>query len=283
MFAYVFILFFSSFFTYPDGIKKAFEAYTIWTKTGSKDHTQNGTWGYLKWGMEIEAPIMILSLVGAIIAFVRSRHRVAMFTALWAFGLFAAYSLIPYKTPWLALSFLLPMAIVAGYGINEIVRTTNSSLKGIAALVVVTAAAVLAYQAYDVTFVNYDHDNRAYVYAHTKREFLDMMARIDHYAEKSGKGKDAEINIVSPDYWPMVWYVRNYPKAIFHGQMISDDTAEMIVAKKGDQDRDVIARFSAKYKYDGIYPLRPGVDLILLVRNDIADPDAKELYRLRNP
>jgi hypothetical protein len=57
----------------------------------------------------------------------------------------------------------------------------------------------------------------------------------------------------------------------------------MIVAKKGDQDRDVIARFSTKYKYAGIYALRPGVDLVLLVRNDLAESDAKELYRLRNP
>ena len=280
---YVFVLFFSSFFTYPEGIQKALDAYTIWTKTGSKDHTQNGTWGYLKWGMEIEAPILILSVLGTLIAFIKSRHRVPMFVGLWAFGLFAAYSIIPYKTPWLALSFLLPMAIMAGYGINELARSKNVLLKITAAVLAAAASAVLAYQAYDLNFVRYDKDDRPYVYAHTKREFLDMIARIDYYAEKSGKGKDAEIAIVSPDYWPMVWYVRNYPKAVFHGQMTNTDTAEMIVAKKGDQDRDVITKFSANYKYGGIYPLRPGVDLILLVRNDLADSDAKELYKLRNP
>ena len=69
IFIYIWVLFFSSFLTYPEGVRKAFEAYSIWTKTGSKDHTQNGTWAYLKWGMEIEAPIMILSAVGTVIAF----------------------------------------------------------------------------------------------------------------------------------------------------------------------------------------------------------------------
>ncbi|MCA1640130.1 MAG: glycosyltransferase family 39 protein, partial [Acidobacteria bacterium] len=44
VFAYIGVLFFSSFFTYQEGISKAFEAYAIWTKTGNKDHTQNGFW-----------------------------------------------------------------------------------------------------------------------------------------------------------------------------------------------------------------------------------------------
>ena len=283
MFLYVSALFFTSFFTYPEGIQKALDAYTIWTKTGSKDHTQNGTWGYLKWGMEIEAPILLLSALGILIAFFKSRHRVAMFIGLWAFGLFAAYSIIPYKTPWLALSFLLPMGIIAGYGINEMVRIKNTSLTAAAGLLAVTATAVLAYQAYDLNFVRYDKDDRPYVYAHTKREFLDMMAKIEGYATKSGKGTDTQVDIVSPDYWPMVWNVRNYPKAVFHGRMIDSSNAEMIVAKKGDQDRDVIAKYSENYKYEGIYPLRPGVDLVLLVRNDLADGNAKELNKLRNP
>lgn len=283
VFIYVFVLFFSSFFSYPEGVQKAIDAYTIWTKTGSKEHTQSGTWGYLKWGMDIEAPILLLSAVGTLIAFVKSRHRFAMFTGLWAFGLFAAYSIIPYKTPWLALSFLLPMCIIAGYGINELAGFRNIPGKAVAGLVVACAAAVLGYQAYELNFVSYDSDKRPYVYAHTRREFLDMIAKIESYAEKSGKGKNAAIDIISPDYWPMVWYMREYPNAIFHGKFDPDDTAEMIVAKKGDQDREVIARFSTKYKYAGIYPLRPGVDLVLLVRNDLADSDAKELYKLRNP
>ena len=283
VFLYVSVLFFTSFFTYPEGIQKALDAYTIWTKTGSKDHTQNGTWGYVKWGMEIEAPILLLSALGILIAFFKSRHRVAMFIGLWAFGLFAAYSIIPYKTPWLALSFLLPMGIIAGYGINEMIRMKNTSLTAAAGLLAVSATAVLAYQAYDLNFVRYDKDDRPYVYAHTKREFLDMMAKIEGYAAKGGKGTDTQVDIVSPDYWPMVWNVRNYPKAVFHGRMIDSSNAEMIVAKKGDQDRDVITKYSANYKYEGIYPLRPGVDLVLLVRNDLADANAKELYKLRNP
>lgn len=281
VFVYIFILFFSSFFTYAGGIKGAIDAYTIWTKTGSKDHTQNGMWAYLRWGMNIEGPVFLLSAMGALFALAKVKHRFAMFTAFWAFGLFAAYTLIPYKTPWLALSFLLPMCIMAGYGINELVGSGDQRARAAGVLLAIGASVVMAYQTYQLNFLRYDDEAMPYVYAHTKREFLDMLAEIDKYADKSGKGKQAKIQIVSPDYWPMVWYMRDYPNAIFHGKIADADNAEMIVAKKGEQDSDVMRRYAANYEYIGSYALRPGVDLVLLVRRDLAGDEGKELYKIQ--
>ncbi len=280
IFIFITVLFFSSFFTYADGVKGAIEAYSLWTKTGSKDHTQNGTWAYLKWGMEIEAPIILLSALGLLIAFVKARHRFAMFATLWAFGLFAAYSIIPYKTPWLAISFLLPMCIAAGYAINEMLAARNVSVKLTGGLLALIAATILAYQTYDLNFVHYDDEAQAYVYAHTNREFLALMNEVKYYAEKSGRGRDAKIEVVSPDYWPMVWYLRNYTQANFHGHIVDTTDAEMVIAKKNDQDADVIKKYSANYEYVSSYALRPGVDLVLLVRKDLAESGAKELYRM---
>lgn len=279
VFAYVGVLFFSSFFTYAEGVSKAFEAYAIWTKTGTKDHTQSGTWGYLNWGMKLEAPIFILSAIGTLIALFKGRHRFAMFTGFWAFGLFAAYSIIPYKTPWLALSFILPMCIIAGYGINELARSSDIGQRIFAGLLTVFAAAMLGYQTYDLNFLRYDDDSMPYVYAHTRRGFLDMIKQIETYADKSGKGKDAIVEVISPDYWPMTWYMRDYPKAIFHSRFADVTTSEMIVASKA-QSGELNKRYGANYKYVGTYPLRPGVDLFLLVRKDLADANAKELSTL---
>ena len=283
VFLFIAVLFFSSFFTHADGVKGAIEAYAIWTKTGSKDHTQNGPWAYLKWGMEIEAPIILLSSLGILIAFVKAKHRFAMFAGLWAFGLFAAYSIIPYKTPWLAISFILPMCLAAGYAINEMVASRNTSLKLTGGLLALIATAVLSYQTYDLNFVRHDDEDQAYVYAHTNREFLALMDQIEFYADKSGRGQDAKIEVVSPDYWPMVWYLRNYKQANFHAHLVDVSDAEIIVAKKTEQDAEVIKRYSAKYLYVETYALRPGVDLNLLVRRDLADSGAKELYRMNEP
>jgi uncharacterized protein (TIGR03663 family) len=279
VFVYVGILFFSSFFSYPEGVKKAFEAYAIWTKTGSKDHTQSGRLAYVNWLWEIEAPLIILSVVGTAIAFIKARHRFALFTALWAFGLFIAYSIIPYKTPWLMLSFMLPMCIIGGYAINELAISKAPIQKIIAAILAVASAGILSYQTYELNFVKYDDDSMPYVYAHTRRGFLDLVKEINRYAEKSGKGKDATIEIVSPDYWSMPWYMKDYKAAIFQGHLVDANTAEMIVASKA-QLPELAPRYAAHYKYVGTYPLRPGVDLYLLVRKDLADTTAKEIYQI---
>ena len=267
-FVYLIVLFFSSFFTYAAGVSGFFEAYAIWLKTGSKDHTQNGIWAYVEWGWQSDAPIMILSLAGAVWAVLKGRDRFAMFAALWAFGLFLAYTIIPYKTPWLALSFLLPMCISAGYAVGELLGSKVNSLRSIGLLAGAAAVGVLAYQSYVLNFVRYDDEDAPMVYAHTQREFHDMVRDIERFAEISGKGKDAGIDVVSPDYWPLVWYLREYPKAVFHGRM-ADSTAEIIVAKKGEQDAEVMRRFSRNYEYYASYKLRSGVELVLLVRRDL--------------
>ncbi|MEJ7861564.1 MAG: glycosyltransferase family 39 protein [Pyrinomonadaceae bacterium] len=279
VFAYVGVLFFSSFFTYAEGVPAAFKAYAFWTKTGTGDHTQNGFWGYLWWGMKIEAPIMILAAVGTVIAFAKARHRFAMFAGLWAFGLFAAYSIIPYKTPWLALSFLLPMCFCAGYSINELVASRHFRVRILGGVLAVTAIAVLGYQTYDLNFQRYDDDQMPYVYAHTKRGFLNLIKNIEFYAEKSGRGKDASIEVVSPDYWSMPWYLRDYPKAVFHGTLIDTSTAEIIVGSE-KQISSFSQRYGANYRYAGIYPLRPGVELYLLVRKDLADPNTRDIPKI---
>ncbi len=278
VFLYVGALFFSSFFTYPEGLQKAFEAYAIWTKTGKSDHTQNGRLAYIRWGMIIESPLLILSALGTLIALYKVRHRFAMFVALWAFGLFAAYTLIPYKTPWLALSFLLPMCIIAGYAVNELTASKHIAAKVLGGFLAVIATGILAFQTYDLNFVRYDNDTMPYVYAHTRREFLDLIKQIEYYADKSGQGKQAKIEVISPDYWSMPWYMNDYPNALFQGHPVDSTTAEMIVAKKDEQDSEVVTRYAAHYKYVGEYPLRPGVDLVLLVRKDLAESDAKDIY-----
>jgi uncharacterized protein (TIGR03663 family) len=281
IFSYLIVLFFSSIFTYAEGVTKAFEAYAIWSKTSSKDHTMHGFFGYAKWGMKLEAGLLIVSVLGILISLFKGKHRVAMFTGLWGFGLFLAYSIIPYKTPWLALSFLLPLGIVAGYAIGELSTSRMMPLRVAGSALLIACSLLMAYQTYQLNFVRYDDEEMSYVYAHTRRGFLDLIREIEQYAEKSGKGKDATIEIVSPDYWPMTWYLVDYTRANFHGTLINANTAEMIITKKTDQDLAAIQRYSQHYRYAGVYPLRPGVNLVLLVRNDLADSDDQEVYKVQ--
>lgn len=268
VFAYVWVLFFTSFFTYPEGINASFKAYDLWTKTGTKDHAENGFWAYLKWGFKIEAPILLLGALGAGLAFWKARHRFAMFAALWGFGLLAAYTLIPYKTPWLALNFLLPIAIAAGYGINELAVSRQRWQRAAAAFLAAVAFGVSAYQAIDINFYRYDDDSQPYVYAHTRRAYNEMVGEINRIAKKSGKNNDASIIVVSPDYWGLPWNLRDYPNAGFYGRITPTTTAEIIIGKT-NQQAELEVEYGEHYQHTGTYALRPGVDLLFYVRKDL--------------
>ncbi|MEP6925138.1 MAG: glycosyltransferase family 39 protein [Pyrinomonadaceae bacterium] len=270
IFAYVAALFFSSFFTYPGGVYGAFEAYVFWTKTGSKDHTQNSPFAYLKWLWAMEAFLLILGALGALIAFAKAKHRFAMFAALWAWGLIAAYSIIPYKTPWLSVNFILPLGLIAGYGINELATSRETWQRSAAAFLAAGAFGWAAYQSIDLNFYKYDDDSKPYVYAHTRRQFLDLVKDIERTAEISGKSKDASILIVSPDYWPLPWYLRDYQGAAFFGQISKSETAEIIIGSV-TQAAELDKEYASHYDFIGTYTMRPGVDLMLYVRRDLTD------------
>ncbi|MCV4932427.1 hypothetical protein OFC23_28565, partial [Escherichia coli] len=89
----------------------------------------NGFWAYAIWEMQSDGAIIISALLGSALALLKSTNRLAMFVSFWWLGLFTAYTIIPYKTPWLALSFLLPACISAGYGLGELLEVRQKALR----------------------------------------------------------------------------------------------------------------------------------------------------------
>ena len=132
------------------------------------------------------------------------------------------------------------------------------------------------YQTIDLNFLNYDNDNRyyVYVYAHTRRETLRLVDEINKIAERTHQGAETGITIVSPDYWPLPWYLRDYKRVGYHGRM--NPSNEPIIIAKQDQAEEVQATFGDRYQQiqsgfnpAGSFPLRPGVDLLLYTRREL--------------
>jgi uncharacterized protein (TIGR03663 family) len=264
LFLLVYVLFYSSFFTHKQGVADSFEAFKIWTKTGSKDHTQNGMSAYIKWLAKEEACLLILSAVGFLIALWKGRHRVAVFVGAWAFGIVAAYTLIPYKTPWLALSFIVPLALISGYAIGQLGVTS----KIFALVVILAATGVGITQSVSLNFYNYDkNDEYPYVYAHTYREFLDMVKEFEKHANKVSK-EELSVVVASEDYWPLPWYTRDYKGVGYYGKIVPAGDAQIVIGSE-TQKPELNEMLSDKFTLVGEYPLRPGVTLLLYVRNDL--------------
>ena len=341
IFIIVNVLFYSSFFTnYPKGVRDAFQTLNLWKKR-TNEHPHPFL-QYFEWLRLMESPILLLGAVGAAIAVWRGNNRFALFAAQWGFGLLVAYSLVNYKTPWISLNFIVPIAIIAGYGLDQLYRRFGQPwvplalIGGAIALLVygrmvklkdvnegvaaglswdfdfsrnwpaivaigllavyagyvlysrsdrnklsphfyVAAAivlVVLGYQMFQLNFRHYDDEQYVYVYAHTRRETLAMIAEVDHVANVLKTGNDTGIAIVSREYWPLPWYFRNYTRVGYYNQIVP--TNEPVIIGATNEEEQLKTAYGERYQLvnsgvaNGAFPLRPGVDLLLYVRKDIA-------------
>src|SRR5215212_5592611 len=196
VFATLYILFYSSFFTNYKGLNDSLQTFAIWKKTGTEAHA-HPAWMYLVWLAKQESPLLFLGAAGAAIAVLRPKNSLALFCGLWSFGLIAAYSLIPYKTPWLVLNFIVPLALIGGYAFQAIYELDHRQLR-VVAVILLVAIGVAVYQSVDLNFINYDNDDAkyVYVYAHTTRSTLDLVNQVEQIA-KQNTGPATGITIVS--------------------------------------------------------------------------------------
>jgi uncharacterized protein (TIGR03663 family) len=192
VFVFINVVFYSSFFTNAKGVGDALETFKVWTKTGTSDFHKKDFQTYVWWLGKEESPVLVLATIGAAASlFARRRNRFAVFAGAWAFGTALAYSLIPYKTPWLMLSFTVPMAIAGGYAVQLVADWSRRSAvaRALAALCVGFALAVCIYQTAVLNFFEYDDDRHPYVYAHTRRGRGDDARGRAPLAER-GRGQD---------------------------------------------------------------------------------------------
>jgi uncharacterized protein (TIGR03663 family) len=272
LFVAIGVLLYSSFFTNPKGILDAFRTFTYWTKTG-QNGIYNREWStYFQWLWQEESPILLLGGAGTLVAFMVARSRLMVFCAFWTVGIFAAYSLVPYKTPWLALSLILPLAIMAGYlieeGFSAGARGSYAFVIGVFSFLAVAAGVIFSlYQAVDLSFIHYDDDSYAYVYAHTNRDFLNLVNEIESIAAHNPEHKDMGITVMAPEHWPLPWYLRDYPRAGFYGRIV--ETSEPIVIALLPQVPEVERMLGSKYRRLSTHELRPGNTLVLFVRKDV--------------
>ncbi len=318
-FLIVYFLFYSSFLTnWPQGVVDSIKTFQFWTKTGETAHVHPFL-TYVWWLMLQESPVLLLGIVGAVVVLLRPAKPTSLFVAFWSFGLMAAYSLIKYKTPWLALNFVVPLALVSGVAVewlyNQLAEWQLDQAQRVFAITIVLLVLlgpvpflsgrfervmreddllkpeafknaltenprwktlIPGYQTVDLNFINYDNDDRyyVYVYAHTRRETLALVEQIDQLAQRTHQGSQMGITIVSPDYWPLPWYLRNYNRVGYHGR-ISPSTEPVILASAGEAEEvqttygDRYHQIHSGFNLVGSFPLRPGVDLLLYTRREL--------------
>ncbi len=263
VFVAIWVTLFSSLFTnFPKGVVDSFRSLAIWTQTSGATQV-SGPLAYAAWMAQEEAALLVLGLGASAWAAWEGRSRFAIFSAAWATGLFLAYSLIGYKTPWLMLNWLVPYALVVGYALGRAWEAPRRTVRLGAGAVLALALALGAVQAVQLAFRDYDDDANAYVYVQTNRQVKDLVAWVDAEDRRRGAGGELGVVIMSPDYWPLPWYLRDDPKAGYYGKVV--DVAAPVQVVRVDQLASLPAGFADRYVEAGRYSLRPGVELVVFV------------------
>ncbi|HJQ69027.1 MAG TPA: flippase activity-associated protein Agl23 [Blastocatellia bacterium] len=269
LFVFVSGLFYSSFFSNERWAKDVLISFQYWARTGRSGH-DHSWYTYISWLMKEELFVLALGLAGAGLILWRASNRFLIFILLWFCGLLFAYSFIPYKTPWLTLNLIIPLAIIGGHALDAVGRRAkNSKQRALAAGAVGIIICATLYETIRLNYLEYDDNSHPYVYAHTHRDFLSLTNEVSKLANNSAAGLDTAITITSSEYWPLPWYLRDY-KQVAYLEQVRGLTGTIVIGSE-DQESELRAALGDRYERIGSYVLRPGYNLILYALRDKDD------------
>jgi uncharacterized protein (TIGR03663 family) len=271
LFILVIATFYSALFTNRQWLGNILKSYQYWARAGRSEHLHSW-YVYFVWLMREDGLLSVAGLIGAGLIIWRSNSRFLVFAAIWLCGLLGAYSIVPYKTPWLALNFLIPLAILAGYAADAAwKRAATERQRVLVAGGLGLVIAVASYQTVRLNFLEYDDGRHPYVYAHTRREFLSLVAEVSDLADRFGTRLGTTITVTSSEYWPLPWYLRNY-RQVAYPEQVSHLDARLVIGSP-DQESELQAKLGQRYDRVSSHTLRPGVSLVLYARREPGGPD----------
>ncbi|MBQ9448091.1 MAG: TIGR03663 family protein [Victivallales bacterium] len=162
-----------------------------------------------------EWPIIVAAIVGTVVAFLPKlslKKRLPLqFLAIVAVVQLIVYSAIPYKTPWCILNVWQPIVILAAAGFAVFLTIKNRWSKIICACILAAVAFQQIRQSQQ-TCGRYCADQRnPYVYSHTQRDLLNLVARVREITLDKPEADNAIVVATSShqDAWPLPWYFRD--------------------------------------------------------------------------
>ena len=246
----------------------SFRAYLPWTEKGFEGSGHEKPWPYfLRLLLTFEPAALVAAALGGVNAFWR-RNPFGIFCAVWWVGQLAAYSAIPYKTPWLAMNVVLPMILCAGALFGDVGDMARRPLPGTARAVLAAAgllaaitAAWTASRAVDVAFLRHDDERLGLVYVQAPRELRDLIALIEETAARSGEGKAIAIRFYTGNRWPLPWYLRDYTDVLWGKEVPADPSGDVLICDPAGE-KELRSRLPGKYRRREI-TLRPRVKLVV--------------------
>jgi len=147
----------------------------------------------------------------------------AAYLIFWAIGSFVIYSWAGEKMPWLNVHIALPFIFLTGYVSQSMLNRPLFQQKNglqwrpilyVGLLGVLTALTIRF--AWLSSFVNYDYVNELLVYAHGAPDVKQVLHKVDNLSRHTVGDQQLDI-AYGGIAWPLAWYMRQYPNAVYFG------------------------------------------------------------------
>lgn len=218
-----------------------------------------------------EGVILALAAIGGVVAFRPSAAgdgRLRRFLAVYAILMTLVYSAIPYKTPWCLLSFLHGMILLAGIGAVALIRLARwTPARVLVGCVLFFGVVHLGRQAQVAAFRFHSDNRNPYVYAHPIGGVLKLRDWIEKLAAADPAGRDLLIQVITPDYWPVPWYLRAYPRIGYWESVPEAINAPIVITSPALQP-EVELKLTGSY-HANVYGLRPDAQLVVLTADSL--------------
>lgn len=219
------IVLYTGFFMDLRGILDMFYSFIPWFHTGGIGRGHDKFFLYyvkVLWNNEI--PVLAVC-VCSIFLMIRST-RIVRFWILLGLGSFFAYSLIPYKTPWLIINFTWPLFFVAGYGIEMLISLmrrgaskqpgvfsgTKAIVSGLTGLVAVLCICSIGiYQSWNINYRKYASFDQAFVYVHTDKILTTVTRNLDKAIAIHPELLSYRAGVYVEQTWPLPFVFRDWP------------------------------------------------------------------------
>lgn len=237
--AAIILISFTAFGRDLEGAVNFFTAFSFWSETGTKGNGHQKPFYY--W-LELLLKYEWLAFIGLILtplALKKVNTEVRIISVL-GFGLWLAYSIVSYKTPWCLLSFYFLLIMVAAFWISKWMQKN----KFIYTAILLFGFCFSGYQAYLVSYVNVDADDHPYIYGQTYRTFMPPLeAILQKYRSSPEVAKNLRIQIISKYTWPLPWVLGETKQTAYHTERNPPDKLD---ANYLLIDADLDAQYSSR-------------------------------------
>lgn len=254
IFFIVFAMFYTNFFADITNLSSVIEgSFGHWWEMHKIERIGGPFYFYIPLIVLYELPILIFGIFGGVYYLRKSfsispfspasptvpaEGQFPLFLIYWFLMSFIAYSYIQEKVPWLILHILLPLTLLAGMYLGDLIpnlKHGNIKIEAIVATILIISSSFFVYTS--IRFNYYDYANAAEPLiqaAQPPQKFKSLLEKIEEVSSQY-RGKYTEIQEVDKELdTQFLWYLRHYKNIQWHVDINSTLDAPIIVVHDTD-------------------------------------------------